>query len=348
MRPFSFPHRRVHAVFRPAGILLAVFAAATLHAEAPNSNAGSFLLVANKGDRTLSLVDPVAEQEIATVAEDGVTGHEVAASLDGRRAFVPIYGSGGVGTPGTDGSVIRVIDLGTRQLAGAIEFGKGVRPHCAVLCPADGLLYVTTELENDVTIINPKTLKIVGKVPTGTPESHMLAITRNGHYGYTANVASGTISVLDLKKRKLVKLILVSSKIQRIALSADDRKLFTADQAQPRIAVIDTRKGEVSGWVALPGSGYGMAATKNGRWLVVALNGLNQVAIIDLHTMKLAQTLDVPRSPQEILIRPDDQVAYASCDASKQVAVIDLQATKVEKLINVGGGADGLAWASAR
>ena len=43
---------------------------------------------------------------VAVVAEDGVTGHEVVASPDGKRAFVPIYGNAGVGRPGTDGRLL--------------------------------------------------------------------------------------------------------------------------------------------------------------------------------------------------------------------------------------------------
>ena len=80
-------------------------------AESTNRLSHGWLLVANKGDQTLAIVDPVAGQTVAVVAEDGVTGHEVVASPDGKRAFVPIYGNAGVGKAGTDGSLLRVIDL---------------------------------------------------------------------------------------------------------------------------------------------------------------------------------------------------------------------------------------------
>src|ERR1700749_2366258 len=68
------------------------------------------LLVANQGDHTLSLIDPSAGKQIAAIPVDGVTGHEVAASPDGKIAYVPIYGDSGVGRPGTDGMKISVID----------------------------------------------------------------------------------------------------------------------------------------------------------------------------------------------------------------------------------------------
>jgi DNA-binding beta-propeller fold protein YncE len=305
----------------------------------------SFLLVANKGDHTLGLVDPQAGLQIATVDEAGVTGHEVIASPDGRTAYVPIYGDSGVGLPGSDGSNLVVVDLASRKVTGRIDFGRGVRPHCPMIGPKDGLLYVTTELDKSVTIIDPKTLKIVGSIPTSQPESHMLAITRDGRHGYTANVGPGTVSVLDLKERKTVAVIPVAPKIQRIALSVDDRLVFTSDQTKPQLAVIDTATSKVKTWVQMPAQGYGTAPTPDGRWLVVALRTGNQVAVIDLKTMKVAHTIDVPAVPQEVLIPPDGKTAYVSCDASRKVAAIRTSDWKVEKVIDAGAGADGLAWA---
>jgi len=324
---------------------LSILGVGTSHgAESGNENARGFLLVANKGDQTLGIIDPVAGRQIATIPENGVTGHEVVASPDGRRAFVPIYGNAGVGKPGTDGQLIRVIDLDKREIVGTIDLGKGVRPHCAVIGPRNGMLYATTELSNSVTVIDPQTLQIVATVPTGQPESHMLAITQDGRRGYTANVGPGTVSVLDLEARKMLRVIPVCHNTQRIALSMDDRWVFTADQGKPRLAVIDTTNNQIAQWIPLPGTGYGTAPTPDGHWLLVAMNGINQVGIVDVRAMKLARTLDVPRAPQEIVVRPDGEVAYVSCDASKQIAVLDLKNWKVEKLIDAGPGADGLAW----
>ena len=304
-----------------------------------------YLLVANKGNQTLSIVDPASGLTIAAVPENGVTGHEVAASPDGQRAFVPIYGNSGVGGRGTDGSLIRVIDLTKRTVVGTIDLGKGLRPHCAVMGPKDGLLYVTTELDDSVTVIDVNALKVVAAIPTGQAESHMLAITRDGRRGYTANVGPGTVSVLDLTARKVITIIPVSPQVQRISLSPDDRWVFTADQTKPRLAVIDTANNSLNTWIDLPGTGYGTAPTPDGRWLLVAMNRINQVGVIDLKTMKLVRTLPVPKAPQEIVIQPDGARAYVSCDASREVAVLDLKDWNVAKLINTGPGTDGLAWA---
>lgn len=313
----------------------------------PVGVSAQLLLVVNQGDADLSIVDPVSARQVATVADNtpGVHGHEVAASADGRIAFVPIYGSSGVGRPGIDGHEILVIDLASRKIVGDIDFGHGVRPHFPLLDPASGLLYVTTELDNSVTVIDPRTRKIVGSVPTGQEQSHMLAVSHDGKRGYTANVGPGTVSVLDLVGRKTVAVIPVSGDVQRISISADDKMVFTSDQTKPQLAVIDTATNKVKTWVALPGTGYGTAPTPDGRWLLVAVPSANQVAVVDLHSMKVVRNIDAPATPQEILIHPDGKIAYVSCDHSGKVAAIDLARWKVQTLIIAGKGADGLAWA---
>ena len=304
------------------------------------------LLVANKGEKSLGIIDPVAGKQIAEIPEGGLTGHEITTSRDGKLAYVPIYGNSGVGQPGTDGSNMVVIDIAARKVVGNLDFGKGVRPHLPVLGPTNGLLYVSTELANAITVIDPETLKIVGSVPTGQEQSHMFAITRDGHRAYTANVGPGTVSVLDLDARKVIAVIPVSPQVQRISLSVDDKFAFTSDVTKPQLAVIDTTTNKLKTWIPLPGLGYGSAPTADGKWLIIALPGLHQVATVDLSTMKVAHRVDVGMRTQEVLLAPDGKTAYVSCDQDGKVAAISLADWKVKTVIDAGKGADGLAWAA--
>jgi YVTN family beta-propeller protein len=329
-------------------LFMFAFISGLSQANAENSSAESVLLVANKGDQALGIIDPEAGRQVATVAENGTTGHEVVASPDGRLAYVPIYGNSGVGKPGTNGSTMVVIDIAARKVIGNFDFGHGVRPHCAVFGPKDGLLYVTTEIDKTVTIIDPHTLTTAGTIPTGQRESHMLAISPDGRRGYTANVGPGTVSVLDIVGRKTLAVIPVSAPVQRISVSVDGRTVFTADQTKPQLAAIDTSTNKVKAWIPLPAPGYGTAPTPDGRWLVVAVPGAKKVAVVDLSTTKVAHTIDVPAAPQEVIVRPDGRAAYVSCDVSHKIVVIRTSDWTVEKLIDAGAGADGLAWAGQK
>jgi len=315
------------------------------HAAAP---AHPLLLVANQGDATLSLVDPATNMQIAALPE-GVPkmfGHEVTTSPDGHFAYLPLYSDVGVGKVGTDGNVILIVDLAQKKIADRIVFDHAVRPHCVLWEPHSGLLYVTTELDKAVTIIDPRTKKIVGSVPTGEEQSHMLVLSHDGKRGYTANVGSGTVSVLDLESRKLITRIPISTNTQRISITPDDRWVFTSDQVTPRLAVIDTKTNAIARWVDLPTPGYGGTVTRDGKLLLLTLMTGNQLAVLDLATWKVVRTIPVGPKPQEVLLRPDGKVAYVSCEASHIVNVIDTATWKVTGTIHVGEKADGMAWAA--
>ena len=308
--------------------------------------AQSRLLVAVKGTQSLGIVDPSSGNVLASVPEGGITGHEVIASSDGKLAFVPVYGNSGVGKPGTDGTNIAVIDIASHKVVGNIAFDHGIRPHCPMIGPRDGKLYVTTELDKTITVIDPKTLKILGTLPTGQPESHMMALSHDGRRAYTANVGPGTVSVIDIQARKVMKIVPISANTQRISISPDDKWVFTADQTKPQMAAIDTASDTVAKWIPMEGKGYGSAVSPDGKWLLVALPDQNKVAAIDLKSMQVAHTVAVGEYPQEVLVQPDGKTAYVSCmSGAGTVSVIDLATWKVTRAINTGKGTDGLAWA---
>jgi DNA-binding beta-propeller fold protein YncE len=315
-------------------------------AKSIESDAG-VLLAVNQGEATLSIFDPRAGTQLAKVVEGAITGHEVAASPDGRLAYVPIYGNSSVGEAGSDGQELVAIDIASRKVINRLDFGRAVRPHCVVLNPHDGMLYVTTELDHTVSVVDPQTLRIVGVIPTGQSESHMLALSHDGRFGYVSNVGPGTVSVLDLKARTLLAIIPISEKTERIAISADDRMVFAADQMKPRLAVIDTKTNSVKTWVPLSAPGYGTAATHDGRWLLVALPQASQVAVVDLMTLHVVRTIDVPPAPVAIVVTPSDAVAYVSCGRSGKIAAIKLSDWTVQRVLDAGKHVDGLAWAAS-
>ena len=328
----------------PAACLLVACTCAVAHAQGT-------LLVANQKDHTLSFIDAATAKETFALPEDRITGHEVTASPDGRTAYLPIYGSGGVGGPGTDGTEMLVIDIPSHKITGTVDFGHGVRPHLPVYDTHRNVLYVSTELDQAITAIDPKTLKILYQIPTDAPQSHMFVLSHDGKFAYATNVSSGTISVLDLNARKTVATIPVSKSIQRISISNDDKLLFTStnDKSEPRIAVVDTATRTVKTWIPLPAKGYGSASTRDGRNLIIAVPAALKIAVIDLPTLTVVRTLDAPAQPQEVLVRPDGKVAYVSSNTSHQITAIALTGPVDNwktSLIEAGNGADGLGWSS--
>jgi YVTN family beta-propeller protein len=312
----------------------------------PPPIAPGFLVVANQGDHTLLVLDLAAHTTLGKV-EVGVNGHEVAVSPDGKFAYVPIYGNSGVGKPGTDGRTIDIVDLHTHAIAGHIDLGKPVRPHCAKFGP-EGLLYVSAELANSIFVVDTAARKVVAEIPTGAEQSHMFVISPDGKRAYTANVSTGTVSVLDLAKRAVLTVIPVAKTVQRISISPDGRYVFTHDQDNPRIAMISTAENKITQWINLPSTVYSSAVTPDNR-RIVAASPAGKIFVIDLTPPKLISSpllssVDVPPSSGEILLSPDGSHAYLSCPSAASIQILDLQSGKLGQAFTLTKGVDGLDW----
>ncbi|MGC4028041.1 MAG: hypothetical protein QM696_04100 [Steroidobacteraceae bacterium] len=330
-------------------------------AEAPAT--GTVLVVTShdaplvrEGAGYIAMYDPVSGAKRGQIDIDRITPHELIVLKDGKRALAPVFGSGGVGTPGTDGDSIAVIDLVARKVTGYIELGRKNRPHFGVLGEKDGLVYITTELDDTVTVIDPQALKVTAILPTGQPQSHNVAVSRDGKRAYTSNVYVGTVSVINIPKRKLEMVVPVAVggkdpsggpvnwAVQRIVVSNDDRLVMTCDWKTSELVAIDTRSLEIVHRVKIPAPCYGMAATHDGRFMLTADYGADSVSVIDMKSMKLLRSIPTPKKPQEIVISPAGDMAFVTCVGTDEIARIDMKNWTVDKVIAGGRWPDGIAW----
>lgn len=309
----------------------------------------ALLVVNQRAPSDVTAIDPESGAKLWSQPV-GVAGHEVLVSPDRRYAYVSIYSDVILGRPGVNGQTIEILDLKTGEKAGVIDVGEAVRPH-GLAWGRNGLLYATAELKQQVLIIDPKARKVVGSIPTGKPQSHMLVVTPDGAHGFTANVDSGTVSMLDLKTRTLAKVIQAAEQVQRLTLSADGRTLYTHDNRKPQVIRIDARSGEILGTMATPGLPFASAATPDGKsLLVLSLFGdqgrtppVGRLYRLDLASGQVTGALDMCGVPAFVTISRDSRRAYVGCQGSGHVAVVDVPGFTLLRQMPMRPGVDGLA-----
>jgi YVTN family beta-propeller protein len=302
------------------------------------------LLVVCKQAQTLEVIDLASGETAGSIRASAFTPHEVAATPDGRRAYLPIYSDAFLGDPGTDGRAIDVVDLVDLRPADGFALDFASRPHLPLM-GTDGRLYVGTELDESVSVFDPSSGVRVARLPTGRPQSHMFVLSPDGSRAYSTNVDTGTVSVIDVASETLVDVIEVAGKIQRISISPDGSTVFTADQESPRLAAIDVGTRDIS-WIDLPSTGFGSAVTSDGTTLVVALRWTNQFGLIELAGRTLGAVVDVPAHPQAIVIHPEGRFAYSACAEADQVVEVDLHTGAVSRTFDTAQQPDGICWAA--
>jgi len=325
---------------------LAGWIAAGIAAGAVPATAAPDLFVVAKREAALHRIDAAGKAPPARVPL-GVNGHEVTLSADGRLAYVPIYGDSALGKPGSNGSTIEVIDTAAMRRIDTIDLGEGVRPHSAVL-DRDGRLWVTAEIAEAVLLVDPKTKRVVGRAPTGQPESHSLALSPDGRRLYTSNVGAGSVSVIDTAARKLVAVVPVAKRVQRVTASPDGRFVFAHDTQAPRLAVIDTATNELARWIELPDPAYASAATPDGRFLLVGSPVARRLHVVDLARLAVVRSLDPGCDPAYVVADGNGRKAYLSCPRDGKIAVLDLASMAMDAALPVEPGIEGIALTGAR
>ena len=320
--------------------LLMSLVASSLPLGAQSSNAPLLVLPEAKGHR-LVLIDPRAKAVVGQIAVPGWP-HEVAFSADGKLAYVPSYSDAIVGSPWLDGRTIDFVDMQSRSVVRTWDLGAPLRPHMPMLAK-DGTLLVSTELAHSLSFVDLQNGKIVGQLPTGAHESHVFLKSPDGKTIYTANLHAGSISVLDVAMRRLVKVISISKLVNRIALSKDGKTLFASDGSSPNIIMIDTATNEIERRVSVAAPPFSVSVTSDGKWLLVGedLPTKGRLEVIDLTDSTVTNSFEVGRMP--FGIRVVDSEAFVACYLSGDVYVLDLATWKMEPPIaNVAHG-DGLA-----
>src|SRR5687768_15024952 len=135
------------------------------------------LLVVNKTDATLALVDPVAMKVIGKVAT-GEEPHEVAASDDGKIAVVGNYGTGA-----NPGSSLTVVDVGAKREVRRFALPGLVRPHG--IQAVGSRFYITAEGSLAVARYDAVADRIDWVGGTGQDFTHMLVVTGDEKKIYT-------------------------------------------------------------------------------------------------------------------------------------------------------------------
>jgi YVTN family beta-propeller protein len=211
------------------GLALLLLACAPANAvQAPAASPSGTLLIGNKGENSLSFVDLATGRELGR-APTGPMPHEIAVSRDGRQAAVVAYG----------GATIDIFDIAARARVRTIDLSPNAGPH-GIAWLADGRILATTERSRSLAIVDTGRGDAVGAILTGQEGTHMVAVAPDGRTAYTANMNSGTISILDLAAGTKLRDISVGGTPEGIALSPDGRTLWVGDNAGARLLAFDT------------------------------------------------------------------------------------------------------------
>ena len=295
--------------------------------------AAETLLVGNKGEDTLSLIALATGEELARLPT-GKMPHEIAVSPDGKHAAVVAYGS----------TTIDVFDVASHTKIRTIDLSPNQRPH-GLLWLSDGRLVATTEGSESVAVVAADGK--VTSISTGQKGTHMIVVAPDNRTAYTANIGSGTVSVLDLKTAKKLRDFAVGGKPEGLALTRGGRELWIGDLDAPHVRIWDTKKGEKIAEQPVDPVAIRVLASPDGKLVATSNIAAGTISLFDANTRAPVKRIIVSGEPEKgqvtLLFSADSKRLYAAETGHDKVAEIDIASGKVLRRIAVGKNGDGLA-----
>jgi YVTN family beta-propeller protein len=304
------------------------------------------LLVLNKGDNSLAIVDPGTGKVVAKLPS-GPDPHEVVASKG--LAFISNYGGN---------NTLSVVDLVAQKALPAVNLGALRSPHG--LWVAGGKVYFTAEANKIIGSYDPASQQIDWLLGLGQERTHMIVVSPDAKKIYTANVNSDTISLIERGS------------------GANGPGRFPGPSGPPGPGgpggPPPGPRGEGGpppdgqggpgrppgpgggpggppfgggGWnathVSVGKGPEGFDVSPDGKEVWAANSHDGTVSVIDVSTKSVVQTLNVgTRMSNRLKFTPDGKLVLISDLGGRDLVVVDVTSRKELKRIALGGGAAGI------
>ncbi|MGD2116096.1 MAG: beta-propeller fold lactonase family protein [Acidobacteriota bacterium] len=315
--------------------------------------AADTLIVANKAEATVSLVD-LESGEVKATLPTGDGPHEVAVSPDGRRAVIADYGTGEA-----PGSTLTLIDVPGARVLSTISLGEYRRPH-GLAWVHDDALFVTAEARKALLRVDPGAGKVVSSYETGQEVSHMVAVTPDASRAFVANIGSGTVTALDLETGEKLADVATGDGAEGIAVTPDGSRVWVTNRAADTVSVIDAASLKVVGTVELGSFPIRAEVTPDGAHVLVSNARSGSVAVIDQGSAEVLATVTIEVAasaegerllrfgespvPIGIEIAPDGERAFVALANADQIVILDLEKRAVAGQLTAGKEPDGMAY----
>jgi YVTN family beta-propeller protein len=302
------------------------------------------LLVLEKSDEKLAIVDPATLKVVGRVPSGGAP-HEVIASDDAKFAYISNYASerGQLKT-------LSVIDLTAQKALAPVDLGALRAPHG--LAFADGKVYFTAEANKVIGRYDPAANQVDWILGTGQNVTHMIALSKDLKTIFTSNIGSDSICVIEPgggRNGWNVTAIPVGKGPEGFDLSPDGKEVWAANSGDGTVSVIDVASKKVVATLDFKTKRTNrLKFTPDGKLVLLSDDEGGELVIVDTVTRKERKRLKVGQGPEGTLVQPDGARAYVALSRDNAVAVIDLKTLEVTGKIATGNGPDGLAWAQRK
>ncbi|HEY6086521.1 MAG TPA: PQQ-dependent catabolism-associated beta-propeller protein [Burkholderiaceae bacterium] len=192
------------------------------------------------------------------------------------------------------------------------------------------LIFVSSEKDDTLTIIDGATLAVQGTVPTCKRPRH-LQRTPDGKRLLVACAESNAADVIDLASRKSVGRIPLGDDPEAFDISPDGKTLFVSNEDDGELSFIDIASGKKTKTVAVGKEPEGVKVAADGKTVYVTSEVASLVHAIDIASAKVMHNIKVGKRPRRMALSPDGAELWVTSELDASVGIIS---TRDHKLLH--------------
>jgi len=158
---------------------------------------------------------------------------------------------------------------------------------------------------------------------------------------YTANMESGTISVVDADSLKVIATIDARGHRTRdLSLAPDQSRLFVTNMHNGTLTVVDTATREVVATIPTGKMAHATSVTPDGKQVWVVNGAEEYLTVVDAASLKISARVSLGEiiGAGYLWFSPDGARAYVTSPRRGTVSVVDVTSRKVVETVEVGRG----------
>lgn len=190
----------------------------------------------------------------------------------------------------------------------------------------------------------------ISGVKVGSSPAHVV-VDRQNRRAYVTNGGDGTLSVVDIARRKIIRIIKTGNMPHGLRFSPNGREIYVANTGDGSVSVINVASDKEVKRIPVGKAPVQVGFTPDGRRAYISLRDANSVAVVDTARRRKIATVKVGRNPIQVFAAPNGREIYVANQGNEsnpdnKVSVINTTTNRVVATIVTGKGAHGVVVSS--
>jgi YVTN family beta-propeller protein len=301
------------------------------------------LYIVNKISRNIEVFDLSTGNEVAEIPID-LESHEAAALYGQNKVVVTNYG-----TVDRDRNRIKVINTKTNKIEKTIHLKGNARSNGIVAFPEANKVVIIDYSSNHLSILNVENNTIEKQIQTKQKMSNLVVLHPNKAIAYVTNKESNSVSVIELDKNKVIKIIPCGWGTESLDITPDGSEVWATNTKESSITIINTTTNQVIKTLRSGKDPLKLKFSVDGKHCLVTNAGDGTIAVYNQKSKNKIKTIHIHGKstilerilyhtpyPVNILMHPNGLYAFVANSNANKIEVIDMRTFTIVSTIGTG------------